>query len=261
MDYLKRNTDISNKVLEDLKKHKDVEGVMFLGGVARGYADVDSDIDIAVFSKKKLTWLSLGENFDADNIDLEFFNIKMEDDNNEWDEACKEAYYEGKIVFDRNGLVKKFIDEKLFYSDEEFQYNYCYHIFHLAWHGFIYTPYRNKNIRGYSWVLPNDLWVRRGPIENGYFVLQKCAGIFMESLFTLNKRWAPDFKWIYRKSLTLPYLPTDYKKKMDFILFSEFNKENYYKKLQYMQEMLDECFEKVSSLLPENMYKLIDEYE
>ncbi|MEG1529906.1 MAG: nucleotidyltransferase domain-containing protein, partial [Clostridia bacterium] len=61
MDYLKRNIEISKKIVNEFKKDERIEGVMNLGGIARGFADIDSDIDIAVFSNKQLENFTLGE--------------------------------------------------------------------------------------------------------------------------------------------------------------------------------------------------------
>ena len=261
MDYLKRNLDISIKVMEELKKNPLVEGVMFLGGVARNFADIDSDIDIAVFSKNALPNISLGENFYDGNIDVEFFNVKLNESSENWDQVQKEAYQEGYIAFDRNGYVKEYLDKALFYSEEEFQREYVARLFHLAWHGYVYTPYRNKTIRGYSWILPSDLWYKRNNPQNGFFIMQQCANILMESLFVINKKWIPDFKWLWIKSQKLDYLPKDYKEKMSFILFSEFNDEHWALKNKYFQELLDESFEHVEKLLPNNLYELVNIYE
>ena len=264
MDYLERNRNISMKIMEELKKIPEVEGVMFLGGVARNFADVDSDIDLAVFSNEKLPNLSVGENFDENNIDIEFWNIKLNESFEEWGQVQKEAYQEGIIVFDRNGKVKDYIDKTLFYSDKTFLLEFGERFFHLAWHGLIYTPYRNKSIRGYHWILPSDLWYKRNNPENGFVILQNCSMIFIELLFVLNRRWIPDFKWIWIKSQKLSTLPNNYYEKMKFILFSEFNDENWDKKIMLFQELLDETYEmfEQTGILPNDLYSLVvHEYE
>ena len=244
-----------------MKENPLVEGVMFLGGVARNFADEDSDIDIAVFSHKKLMDLQVGECFDEEGNDIEIWNVKLDEGFEEWDQEAREAYSEGVIAFDRNGLVRDFLDKVLFYSDEAQVRGYGYRLFHMAWHGFVYSKYRNKFERGYKWVLPDNLWYKRGNPQNGFVVMQDCAKTLIETLFVINKAWIPDTKWLWIKSLKLEYLPKDYENKMAFILFSEFSDANYPEKCRLFQELLDESFEVIQDRLPENLYSIIDFYD
>lgn len=262
MNCLERNKKISYEILEDLKKNPLVEGVMFLGGVARGFADEDSDIDIAVFSDEKICDLSVGENFDDRNIDVEFWNIKLSESSENWSQIQREAYDEGIIVFDRNGKVKKYIDNALYYSEDKFLMEFGERFFHLAWHGIVYSKYRNKKTRGYNWILPNDMWYKRKNKENGFLILQQCALIYIELLFVVNKKWIPDFKWIWIKSNRLAYLPKKYKESMEYILFERFDDGTWKEKMNKFQELLDELYEHIEPELPENLYDLVrHEYE
>ena len=243
---------------KEVMKRDDVIGVMQLGGIARNRADEYSDIDIAIFSHKPLKDIKLGEQWVKDGCDLEVFNIAIDEGYEDWGEIKKEAYYEGYISSDKTGEVKAFMDKALFYSDEEYIYNCLDNIFAMAWHGFIYTPFRDKQIHGYYWVLPSNLWHMRGEINNSYYLLRYCAECFIKLLFAVNKRWSPDYKWRYLKSKSLEYLPKDYLKKIDFILYKEDNEENYSIKSAYLNEMLDEVVERIKDDMPEDWYQVIE---
>ena len=262
MKYVKNMLDTYKEVAfayeKEMLKRDDVIGFMQLGGIARNRADSYSDIDIAVFSHKPLTDIKLGEQWVKDGCDLEVFNIAIDEGYEDWGEIKKEAYQEGYISSDKTGEVKAFMEKALYYSDEDFIYNSLDMIFAMAWHGFIYTPYRNKVIHNYYWVLPSNLWHLRGEINNSYYLLRYCAECFLRLLFVVNRRWAPDYKWRYLKSQKLTYLPKDYLKKMDFILFKEDNEDNYPIKSRYLNEMLDEVVSKIEKDLPEDWHSVIE---
>lgn len=46
---INKHIEIAKKFIEDLRKDKDIVGVVLLGGAARGYADEYSDIDLGIF--------------------------------------------------------------------------------------------------------------------------------------------------------------------------------------------------------------------
>ena len=257
-NMLERYKEIAFAFEKEMMKRDDVIGVMQLGGIARDRADEYSDIDIAIFSHKPLADLKMGEQWVAPGCDLEVFNIAIDEGYEDWGEIKKEAYQEGYISSDKTGEVKEFIEKALRYSDEQFVYNALDYIFAMAWHGYVYTPFRNKIVHNYYWVLPSDLWHQRGEINNSYYLLRYCAECFMHLLFVVNRRWAPDYKWRYLKSKKLDYLPKDYVAKIDYIFFKEDSEETFNTKRQYLNDMLDEVVAKIEKELPEDWYSVIE---
>lgn len=258
IDMLEKYKSVAFKYETEMMKRKDVIGVMQLGGIARNRADQYSDIDIAIFSHKPLKNIVLGEQWVEDGCDLEVFNIAIDKGYKDWDEIKKEAYQEGYISSDKTGEVKAFMDKALEYDDKTFIYNALDMIFAMAWHGYIYTPFRKKVVHNYYWVIPHDLWHMREEKNNSYYLLRYSAECFIRLLFVVNKRWSPDWKWRYLKSKKLNRLPKDYEKKMDFILFEKDDDESYKMKSKYLIEMLDEIVEEIEPLLPEDWYSVIE---
>lgn len=258
IDMLEKYKSVAFKYEKEMMKRDDVIGVMQLGGIARNRADQYSDIDIAIFSHKPLKDITLGESWVEPGCDLEVFNIAIDDGYEDWGEIKREAYQEGYISSDKTGEVKAFMEKALYYDDQTFAYNALDMIFAMAWHGYIYTPFRKKVVHGYYWVLPHNLWHMRGEVNNSYYLLRYSAECFMHLLFVVNRRWAPDYKWRYLKSKNLKRLPNDYVKKIDYIFFEADNETTFKLKVQYLNEMLDEIVEEIEPLLPENWYEVIE---
>lgn len=257
MNMIEKYKKVAKRYEEMLMGIEGALGIMHLGGIARNRADEHSDIDIAVFSKKSLD-IQLGEQLSAEGYDVEIFNIVMDEGYEDWDPIQREAYAEGFISRDTNGVVKEFIEKALHY-DDEFRRKYMAElIFNIAWHGWIYTPYKNKKIKGYNWILPNDLWHQRGEPENDYFLTTWCIHQFIELLFAVNRKWTPDFKWRLIKSKKLPILPSKYEEKISYLLFTDWNENNFIKKADIFQEMVDEIIEKIIDDMPEDWYSLLE---
>ena len=257
IDYLAEYERVSGAFSAEMQKHEDVEGVVFLGGVARSRADVYSDIDIAVFSDHKLGWLTTGEQETPEGYDLEVFNIVMEKGFEDWDEIKKEAYQEGKIDFDRSGKTEAFLNNALAYSDDLQAQKCAELIFAIAWHGWIYTPFRNQTAKGYRWLLTEKLWFYRGEEKNAFYTTRYCVDLFIELLFAINKRWTPDYKWRYIRSRSLPWLPEHYEDDIDSLLFGAYSQQTWQEQSEKFQALIDQAVSKASEYLPDDWYSLI----
>jgi hypothetical protein len=173
----------------------------------------------------------------------------------DWDTTQKEAYQEGILVYDPDGEVQPFLKGALAYSDEGRLKDMVELFFDLGWHGWSYTPAKNKEWKGYKWSLPHDLWIQRGSTENAFQVLNHCKDLLMDLLFAINRKWTPDFKWKYYKSLNLPWLPEHYRETMaTLLLVNSITEEEFEKKAFLFQQLIDACYEKVMDELPSNMY-------
>lgn len=257
MDMLAKYKVVAKRYEDMLMNTEGALGVMHLGGVARERADEHSDIDIAVFSYDKLD-IKEGEQLSEEGYDVEIFNICINKGFDDWDPIKKEAYAEGIIARDTNGIVKDFMDKALFY-DDEFRCRYlAKNIFDIAWHGWIYTPFRNQNVKGYNWILPNNLWHQRGEISNDYYLTNWCINSFIELLFVVNRKWTPDFKWRWIRSCHLEKLPSNYKENMSYLLFEPWNEDTWLQKGKVFQRMIDEVIPMVIDDMPEDWYNLLE---
>jgi predicted nucleotidyltransferase len=257
MDMLEKYKEAADKYIAEIIRRKDVIGVMHLGGIARDYADEYSDIDIAVFSYDPID-ITLGERVVEKGCIIEVFNVAINEGYSKWDSIQKETYQEGILAYDPYGAVNDFIKKAVYYDDKTRQKNMLTRIFNIAWHGWVYTPFRFKTAHGYYWSLPEELWFMRNNENNAYFVSQISVNLFIELLFDVNYRWCPDYKWRYIKSFNLRWLPGGYKEKIDFLLYSPWDKSTWQDKKQAFQSMLDETIEKVLGCLPDDWYEVID---
>lgn len=257
LDTLELYTQVANEFISEMKKNKGVIGAMHLGGIARGFADEYSDIDIAIFSQSPLN-IELGEREVQPGCIVEVFNIVVTDGSANWDDVQKEAYAEGIIAYDPTGKVATFLEEALFYHPNNRIKKMLDEIFHLAWHGFVFTPFRNKVVHGYQWVLPANLWFLREKPTNAFYLINVVINHFIDLLFSVNAQFVPDYKWKYLKAQKLDWLPRNYLKNIDYLLFTETTMETWPIKCQFLQTMVDEVVMKIKDELPDDWYAVIN---
>lgn len=254
--YIEKHRKIAEEYTKAFKADKRVEGICYLGSIARNYADMYSDIDIAIFSEERMLDLRLGEGR-FKNFTVEVFNIAMNESYESWDETQKEAYNEGIIAYDKKGDVKRFLDNALKYTNE---YKTCKIIeifFKLGWHGWAYSAYRDKQERGYLWSLPPDLWIRRRRVENAFYIMNMCVDMLIDLIYAINEHWVPDIKWKWIKFSKLSWLPSSWENLSKLLVTENINKETFYEKKQIFQLLIDECYEKVVHTLPDDMYNYL----
>lgn len=259
MDMLDTYKEVAERYKASLIKDPRVEGVVYLGALARGFADEYSDIDIGIFSNEPMPELILGEQVTNDGYDIDMFHINMREGLTNWTEIQKEAYQEGKLIYDKNDRVSKFLEEALLYSDEYRVKRALKIIFDLAWHGWVYSLYRGRKEKGYKWSLPEDLWLRRGSIENMNYIAQICVSHLIELMFVINRKWLPDYKWRYIKMSKLAILPNNAINDFDYLLYEVWSLNTWKRKKQILQQILDDAIEILLPDLPkDNWYGIIE---
>jgi hypothetical protein len=259
MDMRKEYKEVADRFLNEIMLDPRCQGVMYLGGLARNFADEYSDIDVAVFSDEILADFHLGERLTPEGYDLEIWNIAMNEGFESWSAIQREAYAEGVIIADKNGKVADFIKKALHFSDTYRVKRAMELIFQIAWHGWVYTPYKNITARGYAWLLPEDVWFRRNEEKNAFFTAQQSISHLIDLMFVINRKWTPDYKWRYIRSSKLPMVPKDYMQKLDYLLYDTWNHETWTQKRSVLQSLVDETIELIMPDLPkENWYDVID---
>ncbi|MDH7607388.1 MAG: nucleotidyltransferase domain-containing protein [Candidatus Bathyarchaeota archaeon] len=111
---------VAEELASKIAAYNEVAGIMFIGGLVRGFADEFSDIDIVALLKrrnedlrKKLVKLWLDKER-LSNIEIDFEVHSIGDFKKQtWDEVDRWEFSKAKIVFDPNGETKKVLEEKL----------------------------------------------------------------------------------------------------------------------------------------------------
>ena len=193
---------------ERLKECPEVEGIVYLGGLAntnyKDFIDKFSDIDIGIFlniDKDNLPdWLQPfsfyipvteedEERMMEVNLHQQILSVEKQ---NEWADTKKEAYaYASEVVFDRNGQIEDMIKDKTKLT-EEYKKRYLSHLLsRINWNVKI-NPLRA---------------IERGLLINGEELLNQGIENMLDLLFVYNGKYPPHAKWKVAMIENLEYYP------------------------------------------------------
>lgn len=206
--YVELNSEnIVNELLRALDKEipkiKSIDGVLGItlnGGLSRGYADHLSEIDIVIYLDKDHydDWqkgnspMPLGiVKLNGYLYDIKVVNLDHEKDLS-WDSIALWDLSYSKVIFDPKGHIEKLMKDKLSNTSKA-----------LEAQGLLWSSY-------WYYKLAGDIWIHRGDVLQGHFILNKAVSPLIEALFVANNEYIPHEKWLIHMSRTLRWKPENW---------------------------------------------------
>lgn len=215
---------------------QDVAGVVFTGGLARGFMDEYSDIDIMVFlrkennvTRKQIRQIDSEEQQLADvDMDVEVHTIEAYM-KKKWNEIDRWSFSKADIVFDSNDVVKQLFDGKLIVSNE-------FWIRRIAVCGEYVKWYCCPFSEGVDTMA--EAWIDRGDLLSAQYCLNYSLDAMLNIVFALNKEFVPPAKWKLFYSYNLRWLPANYKTLIEEILTTQtFSEGNFQRRLKALRTL------------------------
>jgi predicted nucleotidyltransferase len=247
----------AERLVSKIAAREGVVGIVFLGGVVRGFADRFSDLDIIVFLSRKDEQLrmqiyNLGleeRKRSALDIDLEVHFFR-EFKKWKWDETDRWDFSHAKIVVDPKGEIKKMFEAKLSIPRESWIRRIATCGEYLRW----YCCPTEESIGTIA-----EAWIDRGGLMSSHYCLNYAMELLLEVLFALNKEFLPPPKWRIFYLYKLKWLPEDYKKLFgDVICVKNLSIEDLSRRLIAVRKIWFEVLPKIrdeTGLTPEKMSK------
>ncbi len=205
---------IARSLTSKIALHKNVMGIVWIGGLVRGFADRFSDVDIIVFLNKKdenlvrqIRIISSGEKTDVD-VDL-VIHFLEDFKARKLCEADKWEFANAKIVFDPKSEIKRVFKEKLHLSKDFWVKRIVICSEYLKW----YCCPPRKNVGTIS-----ESWIERGRLLSAHHCLNYGVDLLLRLVFALNKEFLPAPKWRLFYSYQLRWLPKNYGKLVEQVI-------------------------------------------
>jgi hypothetical protein len=180
-----------------------VVGVVFLGGIARGYFDQHADIDIAIFKRSGAEIPPTPMYQHVEGIEIQCF---LEDYETQitasWEMAKRWAYTSRKIFYDPGGLIAQLIEEKVPLKPAERK--------ELMMRGMALSEWYINRL--------TQLWIDRGNLIGAYDMFAEGLPFLFEALFALNNQLVPAVKWRYYCAEQLAVLPPKFREQFQQVL-------------------------------------------
>ena len=205
---VRRFRQVAEKLVPKITNHKGVSGVVIAGGLARGFADQYSDVDITVFLSKKNRMLrkkirKLGsdeQRISHVDVDLEVhfledFRKRKLSEMQKWDFSHVE------IVFDPEGGIERLLTDKVKVPQSYWVRKIVVCSELLKW----YCCPPETRIGTIA-----EAWVERGDLISAHYCANHSLDLIIKVLFALNREFLPPPKWRIFYSYGLEWLPKKY---------------------------------------------------
>lgn len=187
-----------------------VSGIVFMGGLTRGFADEYSDVDIMVFLGKKdeglrerIRKIGLDEKRRSGvDVDLEVHCLEDFGARN-WSEITRWDFSRASVVYDHEGEVQKLLRTKLSVSDSFWLRRIVVYGEYVGW--YCCSPKEDAETLV-------EAWVDRGDPISAHYCLNYALTLLIRIIFALNREFLPPPKWEMFYSYGLKWLPADYEK-------------------------------------------------
>jgi len=205
--------EVAQQVALRLSPLKGMDGIIFIGGLVRGFADRSSDVDIIVFLskpdeelKRQIRKIGLDESRKSGlDVDLEI-HFLSDFARRKWDEISMWEFSRAKIVFDPKGDVNRLLKHKLKVSKGFWTKRIAVYAEYLKW----YCCPPKEDIGTVA-----ETWVDRGDLASAHYCVSYSVDLVMRLLFALNREFLPAPKWRVFYSENLKWLPKDYKELLE----------------------------------------------
>lgn len=235
---------IAETLASKVATHRGVTGIVFIGGLTRGFADRHSDIDIITLlaekdetlSKKLKKAGSSEQERSGIDIDLEVHSL---DDfrKRKWDETFKWDMSHAKIVFGPKGDIQKLLSKKLDISKVFWLKRITICGEYLKW--YCCPPKENVGTMV-------EAWVERGDMISAHYCLSYALDLLVKIIFALNKEFLPAPKWRIFYSYNLKWLPTDYKRLLkEIITIRSLSKHDLNRRMKALRQIWQETLPKI----------------
>ena len=235
-NQVRRFRRVAEGLVSKISSFEGVAGIVFIGGLVRGFADRFSDVDIIVFLSRRDERLKRrirGLGVDVQrrlgiDVDLEV-HFLGDFRRWKWDEVDKSEFSRAEIVFDPKGEVKKIFKEKLRVRKGFWVRRIVVCGEYLKW----YCCPPKKDVGTVA-----ESWIERGDFVSAHYCLTYAADLLVRIVFVLNREFLPAPKWRIFYSYGLKWLPKNYKKLLgEAMLVKSFSAEDFNRRLKAIREL------------------------
>lgn len=247
-NQIKKFEQVAEELAHNISANSGVAGIIFIGGLVRGFVDQFSDLDIIVFLKKKdeqlrrkiydisLSW---GKKSNID-IDLEVHFLE-EFKNRDLCEVDKWDFSRAKFYFDPEGEIKDILKKKLALPRRLWINSIVVLAVLMKW----YCCPPKKRVGTIA-----ESWIERGDLVAAHYCLNHAVNMLFRILFALNSDFLPPTKWMISYSHSLKWLPEDYNKLIkEAIMIKTFSEKDFKRRLETIRKLWINVLPKIEEKL------------
>jgi predicted nucleotidyltransferase len=235
-NQIRKFRQVAEGLVSKIVSFEGVTGIVFIGGLVRGFADKFSDLDIIVFLsrrdeqlRRQISDLGLDEQRRL-GIDVDLEVHFLEDfKRRKWDEVDKWEFSRAEIIFDPKGETKNAFKEKLRVPKDFWIKRIVVCGEYLKW----YCCPPRKEVGTVA-----ESWIERGDLVAAHYCLNYAVDMLVRIVFALNKEFLPAPKWRIFYSYGLKWLPENYRRLLgEAMLVKSFSVKDFNRRLRAVREL------------------------
>jgi len=235
---------VAERLASKMDSCEGVIGIVFLGGVVRGFADKFSDLDIIVFLgkideqlRRQVYEIGLNEE-KRSKVDIDLEVHFLEDFKRwRWDENDRWDFSRAKIVFDHEGEIGKVFREKLRLPKDFWVRRIVLCAEYLKW----YCCPPREEVGTIA-----EACMDRGDLVAAHYCLNYALDLLLRLVFALNKEFLPSPKWRVFYSYELEWLPRDYEKMLkEAIINTELSAQDFGRRLKAVRKLWPDTLHRI----------------
>jgi len=235
---------VAEKLVSRISAYKEVCGILYHGGLVRGFADRFSDLDITVFLdrddkglQRAIRSIALHEERHS-GLEIDLMIHDLEDSRKKrWDEIERREFSKAKVVFDPKGQIEELLSEKLSMSRDFWVSRVAPLTEYLKW-------YCCPPGEGVGTIA--EAWVERGDLVAAHHCMSYGLEVVLEMVFALNREFFPSPKWSLFDSYRLKWLPDDYRHLVqETMVVRSFSKTDLDRRLNAVRQLWNRVLPKV----------------
>jgi len=243
-NQIRKFRQVAEGLVSKIVSFEGVTGIVFIGGLVRGFVDRFSDLDIIVFLsrrdelvRRKIRDLGLDEQKRL-GVDVDLEVHFLEDFKKwKWDEVDKWEFSRAEIVFDPKGEVKRVFGEKLRVRKDFWVKRIVVCGEYLKW--YCCPPKRDVGTVA-------ECWVERGDLVAAHYCLNYTVELLIRVIYALNGEFLPAPKWRIFYSYGLKWLPEGYKRLLgEALLVKSFSEKDFNRRLMVIRKLWCELLPKI----------------
>jgi len=243
-NQVRRFRRVAEGLVSKISSFEGVAGIVFIGGLVRGFADRFSDVDIIVFLSRRDERLKRrirGLGVDVQRrlgIDVDLEVHFLEDFRRwKWDEVDRWEFSRAEIVFDPKGEVKKIFKEKLRVRKGFWVRRIVVCGEYLKW----YCCPPKGDVGTVA-----ECWVERGDLVSAHYCLTYGVDLLVRIVFALNREFLPAPKWRIFYSYELKWLPENHRRLLgEAMLVKSFSVKEFRRRLEAIRKLWCEMLPKI----------------
>jgi len=229
-NQIRRFRRVAEGLVSKISSFEGVMGIVFIGGLVRGFVDKFSDVDIIVFLsrrderfRRKIRDLGVDKQRRL-GIDVDLEVHFLEDFKKwKWSEVDKWEFSRAKVAFDPKGEIERVFGEKLRVSKDFWVKRIVVCGEYLKW----YCCPPKSDVGTVA-----ECWVERGDLVSAQYCVTYAVDLLVRVVYALNGEFLPAPKWRIFYSYGLKWLPEGYRRLLgEAMLVKSFSMKDFSRRL------------------------------